>query len=584
MTQNALLQIIFFLIVLLIFAKPLGWYIARVYQRKNCGLEKILLPVENFIYRCCQINIHHKMDWKTYLSAVLMFNLLGVLIVYGLQRLQFYLPFNPQQFSAVPSDLAFNTAISFVTNTNWQAYSGETTLSYFTQMVGLTAQNFLSAATGVSILMALIRGIAKHEQNGLGNFWVDVVRCVLYILLPLAIILSIILVSQGAIQNMKPYELTHLLQPLQVQNNTVTQQIIPMGPVASQVAIKQLGTNGGGFFNVNAAHPFENPTPLTNFLEMLAMILIPAALCFTFGTLVRDKRQGYAILLAMLIIFIPTVLFALVSEQSGNPALWQMGVDSVSQHDCYSAGNMEGKETRFGIVNSALWAVITTATSNGSVNTMLDSFTPLGSLFPLSMMHLGEVIFGGVGSGLYGMVMLVLITVFVSGLMVGRTPEYLGKKIEPFEMKMASFAVLVMPIFVLIISAIATVIPEGTSRTIHVGAHGFTEILYAFTSMGNNNGSAFAGLNANSFFYNVFGGLHMLITRFWIAIPTLAIAGSLIRKKQIPNSAGTLETHRPLFVILLVSVILILGALSFIPVLALGPIVEHLQLWSTYGH
>lgn len=545
------------------------------------------------------------MDWKRYLLAMLIFNLFGLLAVYFFQRLQAYLPLNPQNFAAPSPHLAFNTAASFATNTNWQSYGGETTMSYLTQMLALTTQNFLSAATGMSLLIALSRGISRHESTNLGNFWVDTIRGTLYILLPLAFIFALILVSQGVIQNIKPNEKVNLIQPISYQqplldkegqpikdsdNNpktesiTVTQQIIPMGPVASQIAIKQLGTNGGGFFNVNSAHPFENPTPLTNFLEMLAILLIPAALCYTFGIIVKDKRQGWAILTAMYLLFIPFIAVAVFSEQVGNPAITAMGVNPTASANDYPGGNMEGKETRFGIVSSALWAVATTAASNGSVNSMHDSYTPLGGLAPLWMMHLGEVAFGGVGSGLYGMLMLVIITVFVAGLMVGRTPEYLGKKIEPYEMKMASIAVLIMPLIVLTATALGSVTTAGVSSIANPGMHGFSEILYAFTSMGNNNGSAFAGLNANTPFYNLIGGLLMLISRYWIAIPALAIAGSLARKKIIPQSSGTLATHTPLFIILLISVATLIGALSFLPALALGPIVEQLNLWGQYGH
>jgi potassium-transporting ATPase potassium-binding subunit len=576
MTENGIFQIILYLIVVLLLVYPLGLYIAKVYEHQSFALDKIGAPVERFLYRICGISPDKEMDWKQYLAAMLIFNLLGMLAVYFIQRLQFYLPLNPQNFAAPSADLAFNTAASFVTNTNWQAYGGENTMSYLTQMSALTVQNFLSAATGMSLLIALIRGIARRESKNLGHFWVDTIRGTLYILLPLSIILSLFLVSQGVIQNLKPYQKVNVLQ-------TASQQTIPMGPVASQIAIKQLGTNGGGFFNVNSAHPFENPTPLTNFVEMIAILLIPAALCYTFGHMVNDKRQGWAILAAMVIMFIPFLLTAIIAEQKGNPAFTPMGITQAAQINLFPGGNMEGKETRFGILNSALWATATTGTSNGSVNAMHDSFTPLGGLVPLWMMHLGEVVFGGIGSGLYGMLMLIIITVFVAGLMVGRTPEYLGKKIEPYEMKMASLAVLIMPLFVLLTTALAVVTKSGISAIANPGAHGFTEILYAFSSMCNNNGSAFAGLNANTPFYNILGGIVMLITRYWIAIPTLAIAGSLVQKKIIPNSAGTLATHTPLFIILLISVTIVIGALSFLPALALGPIVEHLILWGQYG-
>ncbi len=433
-TEIGLLQIIFYLLTLLALVKPLGCYIASVYAGNAWGLHRLGIPLEKFIYRLGSIKPKQDMDWKRYLTAMLVFNLFGVLAAYLIQRLQAYLPFNPQQFSAPSPYLAFNTAVSFATNTNWQSYSGETTMSYLTQMLALTSQNFLSAATGMSLLVALIRGIAGHETKHIGNFWVDTVRGILYILLPLSLIFAVILVSQGVIQNFKPNQTVSLLQQsnYQVEQTTteIKKQVIPMGPVASQIAIKQLGTNGGGFFNVNSAHPFENPTPLTNFLEMLAILLIPAALCYTFGLMVNDRRQGWAILAAMYLVFIPFVIFAVLAEQAGNPAITSLGVEQKAQFDSYPGGNMEGKETRVGIVSSALWSIATTAASNGSVNSMLDSFTPLGGFAPLWMMHLGEAIFGGVGSGLYGMLMLVIITVFIAGLMVGRTPEYLGKKLN----------------------------------------------------------------------------------------------------------------------------------------------------------
>ena len=595
-TKIGMYQLALYLVILLLCVKPLGWYMTRVYENKSCGLDKIGGFFERFLYRFCGIDPRQEMNWKSYLYAMLLFNLLGVLVVYLIQRGQFYLPFNPQGFSAPSTHLSFNTAASFATNTNWQSYGGETTMSYLTQMLALTVQNFLSAATGMALLIAMIRGIARHESEHLGNFWVDTIRGTLYILLPLALIFSLVLVSQGVIQNFKPYQTVSLMQPISYQQAStdvngkpkletikVTDQIIPMGPAASQIAIKQLGTNGGGFFNANSAHPFENPTPLSNFLEMLAILLIPAALCYTFGTMVNDRRQGWAILAAMYIIFIPFLILCTVSEQQGNPAFTAMGIDQTPHENLFPGGNMEGKETRFGIVNSALWATATTAASNGSVNAMHDSFTPLGGLVPLWMMHLGEVIFGGVGSGLYGMLMLVIITVFVAGLMVGRTPEYLGKKIEPYEMKMASIGVLIMPLIVLLTAAVGSVTQMGISSIANPGAHGFSEILYTFTSMTNNNGSAFAGLNANTPFYNSVGGIAMLIGRYWIAIPALAIAGSLVRKKIIPSSSGTLATHTLLFIILLVSVTIVIGALSFLPALALGPIVEHVMLWGQYG-
>ena len=584
-TDIGLIQIFVYLVALLLLVKPLGWYMAHIYEGHASWITRIGRPIERFLCRICHINAQEEMDWKRYLLAMLVFNLFGLLAVYLFQRLQAYLPLNPQHFSALPSPLAFNTAVSFVTNTDWQAYAGETTMSYLTQMLALTTQNFLSAATGMSLLIALSRGISRHETDHLGNFWVDTIRGICYILLPLSFLLALILVSQGVIQTLKPNETVKLTQPIRYeQPQLITEQVIPMGPVASQIAIKQLGSNGGGFFNVNSAHPFENPTPLANFLEMLAILLIPAALCYTFGLMVNDKRQGWAILAAMILLFIPFLAVTVISEQQGNPLLSAMGIRPTAVANEYPGGNMEGKETRFGIINSALWTVAATASSNGSVNAMLDSLTPLGGLIPLWMMHLGEVVFGGVGSGLYGMLMLVIITVFVAGLMVGRTPEYLGKKIEPYEMKMASLAVLIMPLIVLVSTALACVTPSALSSIANPGMHGFSEMLYAWTSMGNNNGSAFAGLNGNTPFYNLIGGFVMLIGRYWIAIPVIAIAGSLARKKIIPSSSGTLMTHTPLFIILLMSIVILIGALSFLPALALGPIVEQLTLWGPHGH
>jgi potassium-transporting ATPase potassium-binding subunit len=595
-TEIGIFQIILYLLVLFALVKPLGLYMERVYQGKSSGLNFLLQPLENLIYRLCGIDTKKEMNWVNYLSSMLFFNFLSFLLAYSVQRLQFYLPLNPQNFPGVSPDSAFNTGTSFVTNTDWQAYSGETTMSYLTQMLAMTSQNFFSAATGMSLLMALIRGITRHEAKYLGNFWADIVRGVLYILLPLSILLSIILISQGVIQNFHSYQKVPFVEPITYQESsteagqnktvtkTATEQVIPMGPVASQTAIMQLGTNGGGFFNTNSSHPFQNPTPLTNFLETLALLIIPASFCYTFGILVNDKRQGWAILAAMFLIFIPLLFTCVISEQVGNPAFKSLHIDQIPKKNLYPGGNMEGKETRFGIVSSAIWSAATTASSNGSVNSMLDSYTPLGGLIPLWLMHLGEVVFGGVGSGLTGMLMLIIITVFVSGLMVGRTPEYLGKKIEPYEMKMASIAVLIMPMTVLIFTAIASVTKSGTSSIFNPGTHGFTEMLYAFTSMVNNNGSAFAGLNGNTFFYNVLGGIAILIGRYWIAIPSLAIAGSLVIKKKIPASSGTLPTHSLLFIVLLISVTIVLGALTFFPALALGPIVDQIMLWGKYGY
>ena len=580
LTEIGMFQIAVYFCALLVLVKPLGWYMVQVYDGNVSAYIRGGYFFERFIFRLTGINPKHEMDWKQYLVAMLVFNLMGLLVSYLVQRVQWYLPFNPQQLSAPSADLALNTAASFVTNTDWQAYSGETVMSYLTQMFALTSQNFLSAATGMCLLIAFIRGIATHERVNLGNFWVDLTRSILYILLPLSLVFSLVFVSQGVIQNLKPNQQVSLIQ----SSNGMTEQTIPMGPVASQLAIKQLGTNGGGFFNANSAHPFENPTPVSNFLEMLALLLIPSALCYSFGLMVSDKRQGWAIFAAMMIILMPFVTLSVGSEQSGNPAFTSMGIDQQPMDDSYPAGNMEGKETRFGIVSSALWTAATTASGNGSVNSALDSYTPLGGLVPLWLMQLGEVIFGGVGSGLYGLLMLVIITVFVAGLMVGRTPEYLGKKIEPFEMKIASVAVLIMPFLVLLFSAIAVITKAGVNSIANPGPHGLSETLYAFTSMANNNGSAFAGLNANTPFYNILGSVAMLIGRYWVAIPVLAIAGSLVQKKIIPESSGTLETHTPLFILLLIGITIILGALSFLPALSLGPIAEQLTLWETsYG-
>jgi K+-transporting ATPase ATPase A chain len=513
-----------------------------------------------------------------------------VLIVFTLQRVQFYLPLNPQQLANVSSDSAFNTAVSFVSNTNWQGYGGETTMSYLTQMLGLTVQNFVSAATGMAVLVALIRGFIRRNAETIGNFWVDLTRTVLYILMPLSLIFALVLVSQGVVQTFKTYQKVPLLEPvsyvqskIEANGKTVVEkvefkeQLIAVGPAASQIAIKQLGTNGGGFFNVNSAHPFENPTPLSNFLEMLAILLIPAALCYSFGLMVGDTRQGWAILAAMSLVLISLIFVTVIAEQSGNPNLTALGVDQTAS-SLQAGGNMEGKETRFGITNSALWAVVTTAASNGSVNSMHDSFTPIGGMMPMWLMQLGEVIFGGVGSGLYGMLMFAIVTVFISGLMIGRTPEYLGKKIESFEMKMAAIVILIPSFFVLGGTALAVSLEVGKSSVLNGGMHGFSEILYAFSSAGNNNGSAFAGLSANTPFYNLALGMAMLFARFWLIVPVLAIAGSLASKKIVPVSVGTLPTHTPLFVVLLIGTVLLVGALTFVPALALGPIVEQLSL------
>jgi K+-transporting ATPase ATPase A chain len=561
------LQFAFFILALLLLVKPLGFYMARVYQGERTFLTPLLAPVERLLYRLAGIKPEEEMGWKTYAVALLLFNLVGLLFLYLLLRLQYLLPLNPQNLGPVSPDLAFNIASSFATNTNWQSYGGETTLSYLSQMLGLTVQNFLSAATGIAVLIALIRGITRRATNKLGNFWVDLTRSTLYILLPLAIILALALVSQGVVQTFQPYA---TVQTLDQTAGAVT-QTIPLGPVASQVAIKQLGTNGGGYFNVNSAHPFENPTPISNYLEMLTILLIPAALTYTFGKMVGDTRQGWAILAAMTVVLVAMAGVALWAESQGNPAFTSLGIDQ-------SAGNMEGKEVRFGVVNSALWATVTTAASNGSVNAMHDSFTPLGGLVPLWMMQMGEVIFGGVGSGLYGMLAFVVIAVFVAGLMVGRTPEYLGKKIEIYEMKMAALIVLIPILTVLLGTAIALLLQSGRTGIFNAGPQGFSEVLYAFSSASNNNGSAFAGLSANNPFYNIALGIAMLIARYALIVPVLAMAGSLARKKKIPVGAGTLPTHTPLFIGWLIGVIIIVGALSFLPALALGPIVQHLLL------
>jgi len=575
MTIYGWLQLIFYFVVLVLLVKPLGLFMARVYQGERTFFTPIFAPLERLIYRLSGIHADDEMDWKTYAGAVLVFSLVGFVFLYLLQRLQGLLPFNPAGMGAVSADSSLNTAVSFITNTNWQGYGGETTMSYLTQMLGLTVQNFVSAAAGMAILVAFIRGLTRHNTRSLGNFWVDMTRSTLYILLPLSIILALVLVSQGVVQTLSPYATANLVQPQTGQNNqAVLTQTLAVGPAASQIAIKQLGTNGGGFFNTNSAHPFENPTPLSDFIEMLSILLIPAALCYTFGEMVGDPRQGWAILIAMLILLGVLVGAAVWAEQSGNPLITQMGVDQTAS-DIQPGGNMEGKELRFGPVNSALWATVTTAASNGSVNSMHDSFTPLGGLVPLVMMLLGEVVFGGVGSGLYGMLVFVIVAVFVAGLMVGRTPEYLGKKIEAYEMKMASLLILIMPLTVLGLTAVAVSVNAGQSSVLNPGPHGFSEIFYALTSQGNNNGSAFAGLNANTVFYNLAGALAMLISRFWLAVPTLALAGSLAAKKKVPTGAGTLSTTSGLFIIWLIGVILLVGALNFVPALALGPMVEH---------
>ncbi len=569
MTGNGLVQLVVYLLVLLALAKPMGAYMARVYENRPCGLHRALGWLERLIYRLSGVDPRQEMGWKAYALAMLVFNLAGMLFLYGLQRVQGLLPLNPESLGAVSPDLAFNTAVSFATNTNWQSYGGETTMSYLTQMVGLTVQNFVSAAVGMAVLVALIRGFARRTTEGIGNFWVDLTRTTLYILLPLSLVFALVLVSQGVVQTFGPYARVTTMA-------TLTEQIIAVGPAASQIAIKQLGTNGGGFFNANSAHPLENPTPLSNFLELLAILLIPAALCYTFGVMVKDTRQGWTVLAAMTVIFVGLLAVCVVAEQGGAPFARQ-GVDHAASA-LQSGGNMEGKEVRFGIASSALWATATTAASNGSVNAMHDSFTPIGGLVPLWMIELGEVVYGGVGSGLYGMLVYAIVAVFVAGLMVGRTPEYLGKKIEAYEMKMSSLVILIVPGLVLLGTSVGVATAAGRAGPLNPGPHGFSEILYAFSSAGNNNGSAFGGISANTPFYNVALGLCMLFGRYWLALPVLAIAGSLARKKIVPTGPGTLPTHTPLFVALLVGVVILVGALTYVPALALGPIVEHLNM------
>jgi K+-transporting ATPase ATPase A chain len=598
MTANGVFQLVLYVVVLLALAKPLGAYMARVYEGRPFGLDRVLGPVERLIYRLSGVRPDEEMNWKNYAIAMLVFNMLGLFAVYLLQRVQGGLPLNPQGLGAVSPDSSFNTAVSFATNTNWQGYGGETTMSYLTQMLALTVQNFVSAAAGMATLIAFIRGFVRRSAETIGNFWVDLTRTTLYILMPLSVVLALALVSQGVVETFGSYAKVNVVQQTsydepvtdpdgkpvldekgqpKTKKSTLTEQVLAVGPAASQIAIKQLGTNGGGFFNVNSSHPYENPTPLSNFLELLAILVISAALCYTFGVMVKDTRQGWAVLAAMTIVFVALLAVCAVSEQAGNPILAKLGIDQQAS-ELHSGGNMEGKEVRFGVANSALWATATTSASNGSVNSMHDSYTPLGGLVPMWLMQLGEVIYGGVGSGLYGMLVFAIIAVFVAGLMVGRTPEYLGKKIEAYEMKMSALVILIPPALVLIGTAIAVVTPSALASLQDKGAHGFSEILYAYSSMGNNNGSAFAGYNANIPFVNTTGGLVMLFARYWLAIPTLAIAGSLARKKIVPVSAGTLPTHTPLFVVLLIGVVILVGALTFFPALALGPIVEHLQM------
>jgi K+-transporting ATPase ATPase A chain len=567
MTANGLLQIVLYFGILVLLIKPLGLYMARVFNDERTFLDPILRPVERLIYRLSGVDPRQEHHWTTYTAAMLIFNLAGFVLLYALQRLQQVLPLNPQDFGPPSPDSAFNTAVSFTSNTNWQSYAGESTMSYLSQMAGLTVQNFVSAATGIALAIALIRAFARYSARTIGNFWVDMVRTTLWVLLPLSLVLALVLAWQGVPQNLQSY-----VDATSVEG---TSQTIAQGPVASQLAIKQLGTNGGGFFNANSAHPYENPTPLSNFLEMLAIFLIGAALTYTFGHMVGDTRQGWAIFAVMAIIWFMGLAVAYWAESAGNPAFDRLGVDMAVGGE--SGGNMEGKEVRFGIANSVIWATATTAASNGSVNSMHDSYTPLGGLIPLVNIQLGEVIVGGVGSGLYGMLLFAILAVFVAGLMVGRTPEYLGKKIEAKEVKMTVLAlILVLPIGILGFTALGVVHPDGIKGPLNAGPHGFSEILYVFTSGTGNNGSAFAGISANTFFYNLTNGLTMLIGRYLFIVPMMAVAGSLVAKKVVPPSAGTFPTNGGTYVALLVSVVLIMGGLIYFP--ALGPIVEHLLM------
>ncbi|MFO0783611.1 MAG: potassium-transporting ATPase subunit KdpA [Phycisphaerales bacterium] len=555
------LQVGLFMALLLAMVWPLGWYMSRVLQRQRCGLDLILGPVERLLYRAAGVDPAQQMDWRRYARCVLAFSVAGFALVYALQRAQAFLPANPLHLGAVEPGSAFNTAVSFMTNTNWQGYSGELTMSNLTQMLALGSQNFLSAACGIAVMAAIARGFAPERTGGLGNFWADVVRVTLYILLPLAAVLALVLVGQGVVQSFGVVE---------------APTAIPLGPAASQVAIKQLGTNGGGFFNVNSSHPLENPTAFSNLLECLAILIIPAALCWTFGDMVRDRRQGWAVLAAMTVIFVALLVAMVPLEQAANPSLAHLPVDQQLSA-LQPGGPMEGKEMRFGPVQSSIWATATTAASNGSVNSMHDSFSPLGGMIAMWLMQLGEVVYGGVGSGLYGMLMFVVLAVFVGGLMVGRTPEYLGKKIGPFEMKMATVAILLPCAVVLLGTAAAVLVPDAVASAPNPGPHGFSEILYAFSSASNNNGSAFAGLSANTGFYNSALGVAMFLGRFGVMIPALALAGSLSGRRVSPSSSGTLPTHTPLFVLLVVAVVIVVGALTFVPALALGPIAEQLQ-------
>ncbi|WP_175939977.1 potassium-transporting ATPase subunit KdpA [Caballeronia sp. BCC1704] len=601
MNGNTFTQTALFIVVLIALAIPLGRYIADVLDGSSVVVRKTK-RFEDALYRIAGVDADAEMSWKHYALAVLLFNALGAFVLYALLRLQHILPANPQGMAAMTPDAAFNTAVSFVTNTNWQDYGGESTLGYLAQMLGLTVQNFLSAATGIAVVVALIRGFRRHSAQTIGNFWVDLTRTTLYVLAPLAVVFALVFASQGVIQNFRPYQDVSTLQvtsyqapQTDAQGNAVKdahgnpvmrdmkadKQSLPMGPVASQEAIKMLGTNGGGFFNANSAHPFENPTPFSNFMQMIAMLLIPAALCVVFGRMIGDRRQGYAVLAAMTIAFAAACVGEISAEQAGNPLFASLHVDTHASA-LQAGGNMEGKETRFGIAQSGIFTVATTAASCGAVDAMHDSLTPLGGLIPMLLIQLGEVIFGGVGSGLYGMLVFALLAVFVAGLMIGRTPEYAGKKIESFEMKMVSIAILLTPLLVLAGTSVAVLTASGTAGIANPGAHGFSEVLYAFSSAANNNGSAFAGLSVNTPFYNVLLGIAMWLGRFGSIVPVLAIAGSLAAKKRLAVTAGTLPTHGPLFVVLLLGTLLLVGALTYAPALALGPVVEHLTMTAAH--
>lgn len=600
MTTQSFVLLAVFMVVLFTLAYPLGILLTRVGDGGRVPGMGWLAPIEKLFYRIAGVKTGNGQDWKSYALALLAFNALGTLFVYAVQRLQLWLPLNPQAMANVSPDSSFNTAVSFVANTNWQGYSGEQTMSYLTQMLALTGQNFFSAATGMAVAYALVRGFSARSVQSIGNFWVDMTRSTLYVLLPLSVIFSVFLMGQGVIQNFSGYKDVSLVDPVtysQPKNDaqgkpmvdakgqpvletlTTTTQTIAMGPVASQEAIKMLGTNGGGFFNANSAHPYENPTALTNFVQMLAIFLIPAGLCFAFGRMVGDIRQGWAVLAAMTLIFVVATAVVLNAEQQAHPALHAMGVDQVASLT-QAGGNMEGKETRFGISASALFAAVTTAASCGAVNAMHDSFMPVGGMIPMLLIQFGEVIFGGVGSGLYGMLIFAIMAVFIAGLMIGRTPEYLGKKIQAYEMKMTSIAILVTPTLVLAGTAIAVMLDVGKAGMANPGAHGFSEILYAFSSAANNNGSAFAGLSANTPFYNGMLAVAMWFGRFAMIVPILAIAGSLAGKQRLDANAGTMPTHGPMFIGLLIGVVVLVGVLNYVPALALGPVIEHLQLFA----